>query len=215
MATFARYIGNAGSIQPGETVEITDSQVGGTIQYVTIRRHNGQYLLTTIDNLEVVTPAHPLPALRHLKRWTRPQSYIGASWPEYFVFLGQNRDSSTLERSNFECGLSAVGGESDTVLIIREGHFLCGWIEWIAIHESNIPALETADRIMGKLLDYPVVNEDKWSELQYAEACNTWASWGIADRLHACQKYGISIFASRRNELPEDSNGELVDYLAD
>jgi hypothetical protein len=39
-----------------------------------------------------------------LTRWNRPDHYMGAEWPEYFVFLGQNRDSDALTRSNFRTG---------------------------------------------------------------------------------------------------------------
>ena len=33
--------------------------------------------------------------LKAIKRWERPSDYMGADWPEYFVFLGQHRDTIT------------------------------------------------------------------------------------------------------------------------
>lgn len=30
---------------------------------------------------------------KHLERWTLPPYYMGAEWPDYFVFLGRTRDS--------------------------------------------------------------------------------------------------------------------------
>ena len=65
-----------------------------------------------------------------INRWTMPDSYYGSQWPEYFVFLSQSRDSDALTRSNFECGLKALGGESEAVQVVREGHWAVGWIEW-------------------------------------------------------------------------------------
>ena len=81
---------------------------------------------------------------KHLKRWTMPNSYFGAVWPNYYVFLGQHRDSDALTRSNFTCGLKALGGESETVEVVRESHWAVGWVEWIAIHQDDAAALVDA-----------------------------------------------------------------------
>ena len=63
-----------------------------------------------------------------LNLWQHPESYYGAAWPDSYVFLSQSRDSDALTRSNFECGLELLGGESDTVQVIRERHWACdGW----------------------------------------------------------------------------------------
>ena len=111
----------------------------------------------------------------HLERWTRPKNYAGASWPEYYSSgVGQSRDSDALERSNFRCMLNALGGETDTVLVIREHHWAVGWVEWIAIHETDSAALKVADEIVAALQDYPVINDDDFSEEEYAEAGDVW-----------------------------------------
>ena len=82
----------------------------------------------------------------HLKRWTLPDNYFGAEWPDYFSSgVGQSRDSVALERSNFECTLKALGGESETVIVVRESHWSIGWVEWIAIHQDDSAALRIAD----------------------------------------------------------------------
>ena len=127
--------------------------------------------------------------MKTLKKWTKPANYAGASWPDYYVFLGRNRDSSALDRANFDAGLKAIGGELvddnkedpndegsalSLVLIVRENHWACGWIEWIAIHESATRQLEIANDIATKLEDYPVVNEDLWSEYEQEEANDVW-----------------------------------------
>lgn len=105
----------------------------------------------------------------HLKLWTMPDYYAGEVWPGYYVFLGQNRDSDSLTRSNFICALGRIGGESETVRVIRERHWACGWLEWIAIHQDDTKALKAADDVMRRLAAYPVVNEDHWSELEHEE----------------------------------------------
>lgn len=112
-----------------------------------------------------------------LTRWTMPDHYFGATWEEYFSSgVGQSRDSDALERSNFACMLKALGGESDTVRVIREGHWAVGWIEWIAIHQGDETALRQADEIKAGLEDYPVVDESHWSELEDEDAQETWTN---------------------------------------
>lgn len=114
---------------------------------------------------------------QHLRRWTMPDSYFGSEWPEYFSSgCGQSRDSDALERSNFACMLERIGGESETVLVIRESHWAVGWVEWIAIHQSDDKALELADEIKARLADYPVVDESHWSELEDEDAKELWTN---------------------------------------
>ena len=151
--------------------------------------------------------------LKAITRWVRPDNYGGAQWPEYFVFLGQSRDSDALERSNFEQGLAALGGESDTVLMVHERHWAVGWVEWIAIHESDTAALIEADAMLCALSDYPVLDEEHHSGLEYDEVSERWASMRVRDRMELCVEHGLSIFAARRDYLPSDDNGSLFDSL--
>ena len=126
-----------------------------------------------------------------LNRWTMPDHYFGAKWPEYFsAGVGQSRDSDALERSNFACMLRAIGGESDTIHVVREGHWAVGWVEWIAIHESDAAALEIADEIRKALDDYPVIDESDWSEREDEDAQQTWTNcFSDAERLAYMRRY--------------------------
>jgi hypothetical protein len=111
----------------------------------------------------------------HLKLWTMPDSYFGEVWPDYYsAGVGQSRDSDSLERSNFVSMLEALGGESETVFVVRESHWAVGWVEWIAIHATDETALRKADRIVDGLESYPVINESHWSELEQEEANEVW-----------------------------------------
>lgn len=152
---------------------------------------------------------------KHLKPWTMPRDYFGAVWPAYYVFLGQHRDSDALTRSNFTVALERIGGESDTVHVVRESHWAVGWVEWIAIHQDDAAALEAADSIKAKLENYPVLSEDHCSELKWTEAADYWESMRPRDRLEAIKRSGsdVSIFAARRPYLPSDDNGALQQYL--
>lgn len=121
----------------------------------------------------------------NLKKWTKPDHYFGASWPEYYSSgVGQSRDSDALERSNFTCMLRELGGESETVIVVRESHWAVGWVEWIAIHESDDKALQAADKIAEKLENYPVVDEHHFCETEQEDANETWKNcYSDKDRL--------------------------------
>lgn len=119
-----------------------------------------------------------------LIRWTRPSNYAGESWPDYFRSgVGQSRDSDALERANFDAmvaALKAVGEpgcwphDFAAFQIVRESHWAVGWVEWIAIHESATALLERASQIMESFEDYPVIDENLFSQYENDEANETW-----------------------------------------
>lgn len=153
---------------------------------------------------------------RAIERWTRPDNFAAwnDSWvysDKCFVFLGRHRDSDVLTESNFECGLAAIGGESDTVRIVRESHWAVGWVEWIAIHESDTVALEIADEIMCALSDYPVVDESDLSEREWEAAQEYWSDLDLSERVDLCRDAGLSVFSARSDYIPQGDNGMVYE----
>ena len=119
-----------------------------------------------------------------LKLWSMPRNYYGDHWPEYYVFLDQHRDSDCLTRSNFRTGLAALGGESETVLVVRENHWAVGWVEWIAIHQDDDAARAKAEEMLARLESYPVLDEDDFSSLETEEADEVWRNcYSMAERI--------------------------------
>jgi len=112
----------------------------------------------------------------YLNRWKLPRDYAGAEWPEYYNAGGRHRDSDCLTESNFYATLRAVGGESETVRIVRESHWAVGWIEWLAIHESDAAALRAADECAERLESYPVLDDDDFSRREDEECAQIWES---------------------------------------
>jgi len=107
-----------------------------------------------------------------LNKWTRPDFYTGENHFNSYIFLSRTRDGDLLEESNFHVGLSRLGGESETVRVIRERHWACGWIEWIKIDASDIGAISKAQEMIDDLSDYPCLCEDDLSEREYLlEGC--------------------------------------------
>ena len=105
-----------------------------------------------------------------LELWTRPNNYLGQTWEGYYVFLSQTRDSDALTRSNFECALDIIKNVGDhPIAVAHERHWACGWLETILIPQENIDAVEVAQKMLDKLEDYPILNEEHYYELEYLE----------------------------------------------
>lgn len=137
-------------------------------------------------------------------------NYMGeTNFGDFYGLITQNRDSDTLTRSNFTCALELLGGESDNVQVHRFGHWACGWWEIIAVKKGT-KEFKIAEDIERKLENYPVVNEDHWSELQYEEQTEYWNSLSIKERVELCWEHEISIFAARHESMPETQNGEPI-----
>lgn len=131
-----------------------------------------------------------------LRLWIPPGNWSGKHWRGWYVGLAQTRDSEIIERSNFECFLAAVQeagkgrtiddsandyigdwSETPTVYVVREGHWACGWVEWVAIHESDEAACQTAEELLNSLESHPILDEEHLSELEREAEQEDWRSW--------------------------------------
>lgn len=74
--------------------------------------------------------------------------------------------------------------------VSREGHWACGWIEWIGIHESDTSAIQKAEGVLDALEAYPVVDDDDFTARENDAADGVWRdcySW--QDRIDYIRKY--------------------------
>lgn len=129
--------------------------------------------------------------------------------------IGVHRDSDTLARSNWEV-ISADLQERfpEAFMIKRSRHFLVGWSETLFVDARDETAVDACVEWLSKLEDYPVACDEHWSRLESEEAQETWKGFKLADRVHACQKARLSVFAARHDKFPEDPQGTLLSYLA-
>jgi hypothetical protein len=126
---------------------------------------------------------------KHLKKWRFEEAYIGTNWTEYYILLSKtDADSNVLNASNFAMALKELGGESETVVSACFKHFACGHFDLLLIHESDDKALQIADDIHEKLSDYPVLDDDDYSERELMNYEENVESWAYDD---ACYMLGI------------------------
>ena len=79
-------------------------------------------------------------------------------------------------------------------------------------HAAWVLASDAYAQMREDLDDYPVLDDDHWSTLEYEEACDYWDSLSMRERIELCAHHRVSIFAARRDELPETPTGELCTY---
>ena len=126
----------------------------------------------------------------NLTRWVLPSHYSGAHWDGYYVApVSRHRDSDVLTLSNWKAQwadlepLRADVDSDDTYSpqIVREGHWAVGWVEWVAIHESNSEALRVADELAASLESYPVLDDESHSRMEWEEYVDSFCAYGRRD----------------------------------
>lgn len=163
-------------------------------------------------------PRHSIPATIPTFAEYRSQPDFGTSIDhdrdEWIIApCQQNRDSDTLTRSNFSVMVAELerieqdaqpaedGAEYfDVFELHRFGHWAYGWLEIVLVRPGSAAAEYVAD-LAEALADYPVADEEHFSQLESDEAAESWESWGARD--------------FKRALLKEFGNGRAAEFVAD
>ena len=107
----------------------------------------------------------------HLTKWTRSDNYGGEDLSEYYPLITITRDSYILDVSNYETIKAELESQfeidGELIIVANFGHWACGWIESIMIHETHIKALQFADEVKEALNNYPVYDDEDYSKREY------------------------------------------------
>lgn len=168
------------------------------------------------------------------RKWVRPSNYVGKDWDNYFCLVSLNRDSDPIERVNFETArkiLSKWEGEEVSatlpgdipcqeiqVTVASANHWAVGWVETLLIHkDASEDALTEAAEIICSLADYPCLNDERLSDLEWEEANQTWDHMSARERTYIAKRIGIKRpgLATRWgfHIMIEKSDGRLLEYL--
>lgn len=161
----------------------------------------------------------------HLERWTpdgptafdSAANYAGADLSDFYVApVSVTRDSKLLERSNWEVVTKELYelSEHDETGSVSMGHWACGWYEIFLIHKDDAPALKVADEWVCALESYPVADESHWSEMEWNAVAEWWERASLRERMDELARADLSVFAARRDGLPEDPCGHLFANIA-
>jgi hypothetical protein len=169
-------------------------------------------------------------ALAH-RTWEHPSDYGGFSPDGDYLVLSTNRDADSVTRSNWECAqdlLRCQHFESSpwdddyeerfalrpVVYDFRAGHWAVGWVEYMLVRkDAPDEVLIEVAKMLAALEDYPVLDEDHLSNLEWDEACEAWKCMSLRERVEICGENRVSIFAARRDEIPLDDTGSLFERL--
>ena len=119
----------------------------------------------------------------------------------------RNRDSDVFTRANFEAQLSWLNKKNCEFEVHSFGHWACGWYEIVLVHPSHA---EIVEEIEGSIEDYPVLDEDLYSSMQYNEAQDLWYNMSVRGRIALVANAGMSIFSARSAYVPSEVLSDLV-----
>lgn len=104
--------------------------------------------------------------------------------------VARNRDSDCLSESNFHAFIEAMGGESENVQIHRFGHWANGWFEIVLINPAMPELVKQAEELEAALENYPVLDENDFSERENEEANQVWRNcYRERDRIEYIRKH--------------------------
>ena len=157
-------------------------------------------------------------------RWETPPDY-GAFEPDAnpvgdYVIYSRHRDSEILIESNYDAllfGLQYIAkmhGCKEKVYDFRAGHWASGWVETIIVRADAHPAvLQQAAEYLEALSDYPVVDEDDYSDRQSDAVYKYWDELSLEERVDWCKDCGDSVFAARgERSIPDGVMSELIQH---
>lgn len=102
------------------------------------------------------------------------------------------RDSCALDRANFQAAQTLLTEAKAEFETIRRGHWGPGWYEIIVVRPT--PAgRQCLEKLESRLEDYPVLDEDLWSELETEDACEAWSAYAESEFVGwLVEKHGLS-----------------------
>ena len=113
---------------------------------------------------------------------------------EWGIVYTHNRDSGIIDRCNGEEIGKALAPfiESGDVCPEHHTHWACGWVDGFSIRVFRDGTITEAFRayvdLRARMEDYPILNEERVSEMETKESAQGWEDWARADFLRALAK---------------------------
>lgn len=110
----------------------------------------------------------------HLKKWTEAPNYLGMDLTDYYVVAVESEQSDSVEMSNYRVW--------HRLFPDLEKHSFGGWIKFKAlmVHKDSL-LLEAIDEKKKSLEDYPILDDQDWSDLESEQWNEYWSNCGYID----------------------------------
>ncbi len=147
------------------------------------------------------------------KKLSMPQAYFGGDFRGFLLlavdYYQLNQDN--IDVSNFQEWHALLNHFDPEETFFIHGHFSSSASPYYALMvRLDCPYLkEIYERLEG-LESYPVLNEDRLSEIEFNSVCNIWFNADISERVSWLQDANLNVFAARNEELPSDINSEII-----
>lgn len=184
-------------------------------------------------NTNAVTAGEPA-----LCFWRTPKCYVGYDPIGHILVEAMHRESSILAQSNYWTAwhrLHKVAGipyvppleatahdgpfsrfnpdDAPAVYDWQASDSMVGWIRYLMLNPKKAPPalVKEALDIEEALKQYPVLNEDDYSERRQEAMDSYWRSEPLDQRVYWCHKAGASIFSARRDYVPTKVEYDWLD----
>ena len=125
----------------------------------------------------------------------------------------QTRNSKVLEKTNFQAAIKILDGESKQVQIHRFNHWGPGWFEIILINPNDKGIMEKAKSIEESLENYPILDDELYSQLEWNEMYDLWESMSLSEKIELCKDENVSIFSARSKKVPDGCYEKLSSWV--
>jgi hypothetical protein len=132
--------------------------------------------------------------------------------------IGTNRDADCLTRSNWDSMIATLEHETDddeteTWEEHSFNHWGPGWFSIVIVKPGSV-AESLVTEMARALEDYPVLDDELFSQYETDEAELAWTNLSLHERFDLCQEAsGVSIFAARHDYPPSDDQGYIQERL--
>lgn len=120
------------------------------------------------------------------------------------------RDTGALSKSNFKTAREILDHAGATYEAIRFGHWGSGWFEIIVVEPTEI-GLRVAGEIACSLENYPVLDDEDYSDCEYEAVRDNWDAWQEWDFLNHLER----MLSERAFQLIKDNREMLFAFVSD
>ena len=152
---------------------------------------------------------------QYLKKWVEAPNYLGMDLTDYYVVAAESEQSDSIDMSNYRVWHRLFPDLEE----FSFGGFMK--FQALMIHKDSL-LLEAIDEKKKSLKDYPILDEQDWSELENEQWSEYWSTWGY---IECFKELLIAIPELKDDErvtsldndcvLTSDELGELIEDFAD
>jgi hypothetical protein len=148
--------------------------------------------------------------------WPNPNDYVAyedlANPVGDYSIYARTRDSDIMEDMNYNIvlfnltQLAVKHDQRDKVYDFRAAHWACGWLENIIVRrDAHDEILIECAELLSELADYPCLDDEKYSDLQFDAILDYWEDLSLKERIEYCNDNNHSIFSARPGQPIPDA----------